>query len=79
VNLTTREYDALLEGFARQFAVATRTRDEHLANCGREWDRAARWLFGPSEGFVNSCRALGLEPDAVREAARKRTTMKGIK
>lgn len=72
MNLTAREYSALMEGFARQFAIATRTKDEHLANCAREWERCNRWLNGAGGGFERACRALGLEPEAVRRAALKK-------
>jgi len=72
VNLTPVEEQQLIEGFARQFAIATRTKAQHLANAEKEWERCRKWLFGPGQGFVNSCHALGLEPDAVREAARKK-------
>ena len=72
MNLTPFEEQQLMEGFTRQFAIATRTKEEHLKNCEREWERCHKWLFGPGQGFANSCHALGLEPEAVREAARKK-------
>jgi hypothetical protein len=72
MNLTPAEEAELVEGFTRQFAIATRTKAEHLASCAQEWEKCHKWLWGRG-AFERACKALGLDPETVRRAAAKKS------